>query len=218
MPGVSVAGRAGVLVKYRTIVADPPWHYAAALPGVSNGKIGARKEFPYPTMTLAEIRQLPIPTLADDDCRLFLWTTDRYLPDSFRLLEVWGFRYRQTLVWSKVGAPPFGGSVAPITAEFLLVATQGAPERLSRGSASVVTANRVGSGSHSRKPELFMDLIEEVSPGPRLEMFARRQRLGWDTWGNEALPHLKACLHVHDVDGCQDCAAYNADAKQRCAA
>jgi N6-adenosine-specific RNA methylase IME4 len=103
----------------------------------------------------------------------------------------WGFRYTQTLVWRKTGNPsPFGGSVAPIHNEFLLVGKRGTP-RCGRLESSVIDApSNAGNrqGMHSRKPEVFLDLIEEVSPAPRLEMFARRARLaGWHYWGNEAL-------------------------------
>jgi N6-adenosine-specific RNA methylase IME4 len=140
-------------------------------------------------MTEDEVRDLPIRDLADVACRLFLWTTSRYLPVSFEILRGWGFRYKQTLVWHKTGNPsPFGGSVAPNHAEFLLVATRGAPF-IGRWPSSVVSAP--AQRQHSRKPEVFLDLVEQVSPGPYLELFARRQRLGWDTWGNEALEHVE---------------------------
>jgi N6-adenosine-specific RNA methylase IME4 len=129
--------------------------------------------------------------MADKDCRLFLWTTNRYLPDSLTIIAGWGFSYRQLLVWDKTpNIPPFGGSVAPNSGEFLIVAVQGKPGRVSRWPTSIIRA-RKGRTEHSRKPDVFLDLVESVSPGPYLEMFARRQRLGWDTWGNEALPHVE---------------------------
>lgn len=135
-------------------------------------------------MSVGEIEALPIFDLADSHCRLFLWATNRFLPDAFRVLKAWDFAYRQTLVWRKTGSPsPFGGSVAPNTSEFLLVATHGAPPVANRLRASVIDAAK--QHAHSRKPEVFQDLIETVSPGPYLELFARRQRLGWDSWGNE---------------------------------
>jgi N6-adenosine-specific RNA methylase IME4 len=179
--------------RYRTIVADPPWHYDS-FPGTeATGKdkrLGQGKRFdrpmPYPSMTLDEIKTLPVPALADDDARLFLWTTNRYLRESFGVLHAWGFTYRQTLVWVKPGAPPFGGSVARNLAEFLLVATVGKPERLSVAHSSVITASK-SKAQHSRKPEAFLDLVESVSPGPYVELFARRARFGWDYWGDQSL-------------------------------
>lgn len=177
--------------KYQTIVADPPWEYepfaASAATGQDRRKGGvawAKKELPYTAMSLDEIAALPIPALADRDCRLFCWTTSRYLPETFPLLEGWGFTYKQTLVWHKPDAY-FGGSVAP-NAEFLTVATVGKPPCLGRMPSAVVTyAQR--QLAHSQKPECWLDLIEQVSPGPYLELFARRARFGWDYWGDESL-------------------------------
>lgn len=79
-------------------------------------------------------------------------------------------------------------SVAPNSAEFILVATRGAPGRLLTLPSAVIATTR--SGGHSAKPECWLDYFEHVSPGPYLELFARRNRLGWDTWGDEALQHV----------------------------
>jgi N6-adenosine-specific RNA methylase IME4 len=180
-------------VRYRTIVADPPWHYDG-FPGteatgrdkrIVQGKTFTRP-MPYPSMTLDEIKALPVAAIAAADCRLFLWTTNRYLPASFDVLKAWGFTYRQALVWVKPGVPPFGGSIARNFAEFLIAATQGKPGRLSVANSNVITASK-SKAQHSRKPEAFLDLIEQVSPGPYLELFARRARFGWSYWGDESL-------------------------------
>jgi N6-adenosine-specific RNA methylase IME4 len=191
------------VTRYRTIVADPPWaypegHIMTAATGRSKNvkRDGARaipgrdirRSLPYPSMTLADIAELPVRDLADDDARLFLWTTNRYLPDAFDVLKAWGFTYRQALVWHKSEGGPFPASVAVPTAEFLLVANLGQPERSATLPSAVVRVP--APRSHSTKPEAFLDLVEQVSPGPYLEMFARRNRLGWDTWGNEALEHV----------------------------
>lgn len=181
-------------MKYRTIVADPAWHYDrhATMPGNAkkSGHVTKREALPYQTMTLDAIRALPVDGLAERDCRLFLWTTNLYLPESFSVLAAWGFTYKQTLIWHKTGNPsPFGGSVAPNHAEFLLVADRGSPELLGRLAGSVLAAQK--PYEHSKKPEMFLDLIETVSPGPFLEMFSRRARLGWDTWGDESLNHVE---------------------------
>jgi N6-adenosine-specific RNA methylase IME4 len=179
--------------KYRTIVADPPWRYEAFIPSRWAGRSWALP-LPYPMMDIQEIESLPVRTLADQTgCRLFLWTTNRYLPSAFGVLNAWGFTYRQTIVWRKTGnLMRVGGSVAPNHAEYLLVATAGHIKRRCLLPSSVVDAPKgAAAGSHSRKPDVFLDLVEQVSPGPYLEMFARRQRLGWDTWGNEALEHVE---------------------------
>jgi N6-adenosine-specific RNA methylase IME4 len=181
-------------VTYRTIVVDPPWAYPGGVSaGGTPGKPVKVYELPYPSMTLGEIQALPVADLAaTGGAWLFIWTTNRYLPSAFELLRAWGFRYRQTLVWHKLGPSPFGGTFAPNGAEFLLGASRGDPSLSGRWHApSVITTSRPGAGSHSRKPEVWLDLIEACCPGPYLELFARRQRLGWDTWGNEALEHVQ---------------------------
>jgi N6-adenosine-specific RNA methylase IME4 len=183
---------------YATIVADPPWSYpegfAASVGGRwANGTSAMRRRrLPYPSMTVREISALPIASIAATDCRLFLWTTSRYLGDAFAVLASWGFAYAQTLVWHKTGNPtPFGGSVAPIHAEFVLVATRGRPTRRAALHSSVLAVDTNPAVlRHSQKPDAFLDYFEHVSPGPYLELFARRQRLGWDTWGHEALEHV----------------------------
>jgi N6-adenosine-specific RNA methylase IME4 len=175
-------------MRYRTIVADPPWAYERMVGRTIGGGPGWQvRGLPYPSMTVDEIQSLPIPDLADSDARLFLWTTNRYMPAAFRLLSGWGFRYQQTLVWRKNNASPYPGAVAVIDVEMLLVAQRGTPGRLSFAKSACIEASVT---RHSQKPEAFLDLVESVSPGPYLELFARRQRLGWDTWGNEALNHI----------------------------
>jgi N6-adenosine-specific RNA methylase IME4 len=176
------------VTRYRTIVADPPWHYEGVAtqsrtPGKWEGEV-VSKPLPYGSMTIVEIEELPVASLAAPDCRLFLWTTNRYLPASFDVLEAWGFRYRQTLVWHKRDGN-MGGSVAPCSAEFLIVATQGSPERRDKMPSAVLTT--AAPKQHSRKPDAWLDLIERVSPGPYVELFARRARFGWDYWGDESL-------------------------------
>lgn len=174
-------------MKYRTIVADPPWEYEPhpSMPGAPGTKRATiHKPLPYQQMSLAELQRLPVSELADDDCCLWLWTTNRYLPSTFGLVAVWGFEFRQIIVWHKTGSPsPFVASIAPNHAEFLLHCRRGKPEMTGQLKSNVVSAPK--QYAHSAKPEAFLDLVESVSPGPYLEMFARRQRLGWDTWGNE---------------------------------
>lgn len=178
--------------RYRTIVADPPWPYDG---GVSFG--GSKDKLhsfglPYSSMSLDEIAALPIPELADKDAWLFLWTTNRYLRKAVDLIEGWGFEYRQLITWAKLGASPFGGTFTHNAAEYLFACSRGNPRVLARWpGGNVITTTRQGAGGHSRKPEVFLDLVEHVAPGPHLEMFARRNRLGWDTWGNEALEHVE---------------------------
>jgi N6-adenosine-specific RNA methylase IME4 len=177
---------------FRTIVADPPWEYEgfASDPTSGRGLSDEMREkiqqsdLPYPSMAVAEIAALPVRASADDGCRLFLWTTNRYLREAFDIMAEWGFRYKQTVVWRKTGNPsPFGGSIAPNHAEFLLVGARGAVPVLARLPSNVVDAP--AQRRHSAKPLSFLDAVEQVSPGPYLELFARQPRLGWTVWGNE---------------------------------
>jgi N6-adenosine-specific RNA methylase IME4 len=175
---------------YRTIVADPPWAYED---GFVNGPAAGvgwsnRKPLPYSSMSVESICALDVGALAESGAFLFLWATNRYLPDAFDVMTAWGFRYRQTMIWHKQDASPFPAAVAPIDAEYLLVGRRGGVKRIGTWSASVIVAARA---EHSRKPDVFLDMVEAVSPGPYLEMFSRRARLGWDVWGDESLGHVE---------------------------
>jgi N6-adenosine-specific RNA methylase IME4 len=180
-------------MKYRTIVADPPWHYAGFGMGrVPEGAVndGRKTPLPYPTMTVGEIAALPVGDMADPDAHLYLWTTNKYLPEAFRVVTAWGFRYSTPLIWCKkpIGSV-LGGAFTP-SAEFVLFCRRGKLAH-TRAAKQWFEWPRQGQGRHSKKPEAFLDLVESVSPGPYLELFARRNRLGWDTWGNESLEMLQ---------------------------
>lgn len=179
-------------VKYATIVADPPWQIGG-LPvsrvpkgAINDGRVVA---VPYPTMTLDEIRALPVRDMVERDAHLYLWTTNGFLPDAFSVATAWGFRYSQTLVWCKKPIGSMIGGTYRMSTEFVLFCRRGSLATLQRENQNWFCWPR--STTHSRKPDAFLDMVERVSPGPRLEMFARRQRLGWDTWGNEALEHVE---------------------------
>ncbi len=189
------------MTRYRTIVADPPWAYNEGWPAASTSPHSAfnrkgvpadtrvREPLPYGSMTVAEIAALDVTALATDDAHLFLWTTNRYLRESYGVAEAWGFKFSQMLTWCK---PPRGigpGGVFASSSEFALYARRGKPEHLARQDRSWWVWSRAG---HSVKPEAFLDIVEASCPGPYLEMFSRRARLGWDTWGDEALHGTEA--------------------------
>jgi N6-adenosine-specific RNA methylase IME4 len=147
-------------------------------------------------MTVDAILELPVADLAAADCRLFLWVTPELYREGVgvQVARAWGFTPADELIWEK---PNFGMGRFPRRChEPCLVAQRGKPEL--RGPLDVRSVQRwsqrhVGNGGgkmHSAKPDGLLDLAEARSPGPYLEMFARRQRLGWDTWGNEALEHV----------------------------
>jgi N6-adenosine-specific RNA methylase IME4 len=170
-------------VKYRTIVADPPWDYGDVPWGASSMAPG-QAFLPYSTMSVEEIAALSVrQACAKGGAHLYLWTTQRFLRDAYWIAEAWGFRPICLLVWCKQPRAGLPGTFKS-TVEFVVFARRG-------GLAAKGWSDRQWfawpRGEHSQKPEAFMDLVEQVSPGPYLEMFSRRARLGWDTWGDEAL-------------------------------
>lgn len=172
-------------MRYRTIVADPPWRVGRGPEWASNG---ASRPLTYPTMDVDDIAALPVHDLAAKDAHLYLWTINAYLRDTYWIAEAWGFRPSTLLTWAK---PPNGlglGGTYSLTTEHVLFCRRGALKALDRIDRTCWEWKR---GPHSAKPEAFLDMVESVSPAPRLEMFARRQRLGWDTWGNQALEHVE---------------------------
>lgn len=175
------------MTRYRTIVADPPWHYDGWTnnPTARFRNVGsARKPLAYPSMTAGDIADLPVADLAEDDAHLYLWTTNRYLFDAKVIAEAWGFRYAQTLVWAKApkGLGP-GGAFAQ-SAEFVLFCRRGTLAHKQKQNTVWFPWTRT---AHSVKPDAFLDMVERVSPGPYVEMFARRARFGWDYWGDQSL-------------------------------
>lgn len=182
---------------YRTIVADPPWRTTAGpLVGAQffAGPKGPSRPLAYPTLSVREIAALPIADLADDDCALYLWTTNGYLHDAFHVLDAWGFDYSTTIVWTKNPMGSGLGGAWGISTEFVLYGRRGSPAENRRIPSTWWGWKRPydkrGKPRHSAKAPQFQDLVEQVNDGPRLEMFARSQRLGWDSWGDEALNHV----------------------------
>lgn len=150
----------------------------------------------YPTMSMREIAALPISDLSEDNAHLYMWVTvPRLYGDrgdrSFTpidLMEAWGFEFKTMLTWIKAGSPGMGWYFRGQTEHVLFGVRGSLPIAPDIRIPNFLTAPRDG---HSGKPAAFQDLVEQVSPGPYLELFARRQRLGWDTWGNEALSHVE---------------------------
>ena len=178
------------MTKYKTIVADPPWKYGKWGVGSSKSVFSEKhneeaEPMPYETMSVEEIKALNVESLADENCELYLWTTQKYLPDAFEVLKAWGFKYCQTLTWCKTPMGTGQGGVYCPTTEFILLGRKGKAPKVKRVDTTWWNIKR--TNKHSKKPEFFQDLIETVSAAPRLEMFARRERVDWDIWGNEVV-------------------------------
>lgn len=162
---------------YATIVADPPWSYQRS--GVQ-GAVDSQ----YSTMTGDDIAAMPVADLAADNAHLYMWVTVPKLWDSptpAEIAESWGFTYKTLITWVK-GERVGLGWYYRVDTEHVLFATRGrAPIPGELRESNVLWSPR---GAHSAKPDAFLDLVERVSPAPRVELFCRRPRFGWDTWGH----------------------------------
>ena len=134
---------------FKTIVADPPWRYGkwgkASVPNYA-GHIPAEQTMSYDTMRVADIAALPVGGCANEDCDLYLWTTQKYLPAAFGVVEAWGFRYCQTLTWCKTPMGLGQGGLFCPTTEFLLLCRRG---RMPKGKRRIDTTwwNWIGRAS-----------------------------------------------------------------------
>lgn len=141
----------------------------------------------YPTMTVEEICAMDVGALAADDCHLWLWTTNQHLADGFRVMEAWGFRYLAPIHWIK---PSGIGCWFVHRTQTILFGYR----KRCRFDAARYRPNIFQTGDpkrHSEKPDASYELIESISAGPRLEIFARRRRPGWHVWGNEVTPDVE---------------------------
>lgn len=194
-----VAGeRAGLLprpqlVRYATVVADPPWDQkrgVAYSDGLAKSGKNYRREsnrsrpMQYPTMTVDQIAALPVDALADVNSHLYLWVTNKYIESGYDVARAWGFRPVVLLTWAKTPKGIGLGGTYVQTTEHIIFARRGKLSAIRRVDSTWWNWKRQDA-AHSKKPEAFQDLVETVSPGPYVELFARRRRAGWAVWGNE---------------------------------
>lgn len=172
--------------KYSIIYADPPWKYATKVA--------------YPVLPIADIQQLPVETLADKNCALFLWATYPILSECIETLKKWGFRYvTVAFTWIKTnkcdGKPFMGmGNWTRANAEVCLLGIKGSPCRKSNAVRQVVLSPL---REHSRKPdEIRNAIVELLGDVPRIELFARETVKGWDCWGNETTKFNQGKQHA----------------------
>ena len=161
--------------KYRTVLADPPWRYD------NSASRGAAANH-YSTMTTEDICAEPVADLVEPDAHLHLWTTNGFLEAAFHVMRAWGFEYKSCLVWIK---PTIGmGNYWRVSHEFLLYGARGRLPFRRNDVRSWVLARR---SIHSRKPFCFRELIEQVSPGPYLELYGREEQpnTDWTVYGNQ---------------------------------
>jgi len=179
---------AGDASKFGTVLADPPWQFQNR-----TGKVAPehRRLNRYSTMTLDDIKALPVSAACADTAHLYLWVPNALLPDGLAVMAAWGFSYKSNLVWHKVrkdGGPDgrgVGFYFRNVT-ELLLFGVRGKQARTLAPGRSQVNFIATRKREHSRKPDEAYALIEACSAGPFLEMFARGTRPGWSAWGDQA--------------------------------
>jgi len=163
--------------KYDVIYADPPWPIKKIQRKVRPNQI----EMDYPVMSLEDIKNLPVENISNDRSVLFLWTIQKYLKESFDVMESWGFKYQRTITWDKQnGMCLFGFHHRT---EFLLFGYRGKIEMYPKRKA-FPTLVQAKSKRHSSKPDIFRELIKPFGE-TRIELFARETYDGYDSWGNE---------------------------------
>jgi N6-adenosine-specific RNA methylase IME4 len=176
----------GKASKFSTLLADPPWRFTNR-----TGKMAPehKRLQRYHTMPIEDICALPASSLVAPNSHLYLWCPNALLPWGLRVMESWGFQYKANVVWYKVrkdGGPDgrgVGFYFRNVT-EILLFGVRGSMRTLPPGRRQVnIVESR--KREHSRKPDEAYDLIEQCSPGPYLELFARETRKGWKQWGDE---------------------------------
>jgi len=171
---------------YKVIYADPPWRF-------SNTATRAAAEDHYDTMSLIQIRELPVHTLTEQNAALFLWTPNSFIESALEVMRAWGFSYKLPLTWCKTvkgdTKPRIGlGNYFRNSSEHLLFGVKGRITPLKR---NIPTWFMAAQERHSAKPRIFYRIIEKFCEGPYVELFARNRRYSWSAWGNEVDSDIK---------------------------
>ena len=172
--------------KFRTVLADPPWQFNNI-----TGKVAPehKRLSRYSTLSLQEIKEIPVWLVAAEQSHLYLWVPNALLREGLEVMDAWGFQYKTNIIWHKVrkDGGPDGRGVGFYfrnTTEIILFGIRGKLRTLKPGR-SQVNVIKSRKREHSRKPDELYNIIEACSPGPYLELFARGQREKWEQWGNE---------------------------------
>ena len=178
--------------KYKAILADPPWRFK----NFSEKGEGRNAVSHYDCLTINDLKKLNINLQADKDCALFLWVTDPLLDQGIEIIKSWGFEFKTVaFYWVKTNKNANCkelsikkdfftglGYWTRANCELCLLGTKGKPSRISKDVRRLIISNR---REHSRKPDEIYDRIEKLVSGPYLELFARKTRKNWDSWGNQ---------------------------------
>ena len=174
--------------RFATILADPPWQFTNR-----TGKMAPehKRLSRYPTLTLQEIQELPVPVIAEETAHLYLWVPNALLAEGLEVMKAWGFIYKTNLIWYKIrkdGGPDrrgVGFYFRNVT-EMILFGVRGKNARTLAPGRSQENILLSRKREHSRKPDEQYELIEKCSRSPRIELFARGPRKGWVVWGNQS--------------------------------
>lgn len=192
-------------MKFGTILADPPWPYHSPKALVGNAGRGSQDgkaaeiiqvnvKQHYNTMSISDLCDLDVESLCENNAHLYLWTTNSFMVEAHEIAEAWGFKPKTILTWVKVQKEhPEKPSMKTgywyrSATEHVVFAVRG---KLRLSGETMPTAFMLPRLPHSVKPDFFYELIESQSPGPFLELFARRERVGWSSWGNEITPTVQ---------------------------
>ena len=174
--------------KFSTVLADPPWQFINR-----TGKVAPehRRLSRYSTLSLDQIKAIPVADVCNEPSHLYLWVPNALLPEGLAVMDAWGFQYKSNLVWHKIrkDGGPDGRGVGFYfrnTTELILFGVRGKNARTLAPGRRQVNIIKTRKREHSRKPDEQYPIIEDCSPGPFLELFARGSRPGWFTWGNQS--------------------------------
>lgn len=168
--------------KYKTIVIDPPWPGPGSCPAFTSAKKRRPVLIPYSTMTGIQCATLGVTDFAAADAQLWMWTTSRSVGDAFLLAQLWGFAYRALFIWKKqLGM----GRHARSQAEFLLWCGRPGARIVEPKQCPPQIHEWPKPRAHSEKPAEAYEFIAGLSDGPRLDIFARQNRPGFEPWGNQ---------------------------------
>jgi N6-adenosine-specific RNA methylase IME4 len=177
--------------KYGTILADPPWQFSNR-----TGKVAPehRRLSRYSTLSLQQIKEIPVSIAALENSHLYLWVPNALLKEGLEVMDAWGFNYKTHLIWHKVrkDGGPDGRGVGFYfrnTTEMILFGVRGHLRTLPPGRTQV-NIIRTRKREHSKKPDELYDIVEACSPGPYLELFARGARKAWDQWGDQVTDYM----------------------------
>jgi N6-adenosine-specific RNA methylase IME4 len=174
--------------RFGAIIADPPWQFQN-----KTGKVAPehRRLSRYSTLTLDDIKGLPVQEIAADVAHLYLWVPNALLPEGLAVMQAWGFRYKSNIVWHKVrkdgGSDGRGvGFYFRNVTELVLFGVRGRNARTLQPGRRQVNYISSRKREHSRKPDELYPIVEACSSGPFIELFARGAQQGWTAWGREA--------------------------------